>query len=612
MNYFCNPLNVDYRYQFNQDVSPDGSGATGEVMVSREAADPSMIFFQGKYYIFASMTLGVWVSEDMAHWEAKRLPDNLPFYDYAPDVRVIGDYVYLSASKRNEPCNFYRTKNIEEGPYEEIKGTFDFWDPNLFVDDDGRVYFYWGCASMQPIWGVEMDPETMQPKTEKIALLQDDCWNNGYEICGEDHCAPPVNDEELEVKYRAFIEQRGMDPDNLPPGAEAMTQMLKGFISGRPYIEGAWMTKHDGKYYLQYAFAGTQYNIYGDGVYVSDSPLGPFKQAENNPYSYKPGGFIPGAGHGSTMEDQKENLWHTSTMRISVHHSFERRVGVWPAGFDADGELFCNQRYGDWPMRVTGEKQDPWENPEWMLLSRGKKAVASSFEEGKEADKITEENVRTWWRAAEEGSDQWVQLDLGESMDVRAIQVNFADDKIDIPVPGEMTDKMTSRRYIEERNLITRWTLEGSENGEDFFMIEDKSQVNTNLPHDLVVREDGIKVRYLKLTVLATPYDQKACVSGLRVFGKGNGKVPKTPVFTAEREDDKRWMKVSITEPEDNVTGYNILWGHKKDKLYHSYMVFDEMEKEIKGLVASQSYYVRVDAFNENGITEGNVVELQG
>ena len=163
MKYFCNPLNVDYRYQFNQQVMP-GLGE-GAIEVSREAADPSMIYFKGKYYIFASMTLGVWVSEDMANWEAKRLPDNLPFYDYAPDVRVIGDYVYFSASKRGEPCNFYRTKNIEEGPYEEIKGTFDFWDPNLFVDDDGKVYFYWGCANMTPIWGVEMDPETMQPKT---------------------------------------------------------------------------------------------------------------------------------------------------------------------------------------------------------------------------------------------------------------------------------------------------------------------------------------------------------------------------------------------------------------------------------------------------------------
>ena len=103
---------------------------------------------------------------------------------------------------------------------------------------------------------------------------------------------------------------------------------------------------------LQYAFAGTQYNTYGDGVYLSDSPLGPFRLADNNPYSYKPGGLLPGAGHGSTMSDRNGRIWHTATMRISVNHDFERRVGIWPAGLDAEGELFCNQRYGDWPIAV--------------------------------------------------------------------------------------------------------------------------------------------------------------------------------------------------------------------------------------------------------------------
>ena len=51
----CNPLNIEYRYQFNVDPR------TRMRSVNREAADPSLILFQGRYYIFASMTLGVWV-----------------------------------------------------------------------------------------------------------------------------------------------------------------------------------------------------------------------------------------------------------------------------------------------------------------------------------------------------------------------------------------------------------------------------------------------------------------------------------------------------------------------------------------------------------------------
>ena len=106
MNYFCNPVNINYRYQFNEDPNKR------KMQICREAADPSMIYFQGKYYIFASMTLSVWVSEDMTNWESFRLPENLPLYDYAPDVSVIGEYVYFSASKRREICNYYRTKDI--------------------------------------------------------------------------------------------------------------------------------------------------------------------------------------------------------------------------------------------------------------------------------------------------------------------------------------------------------------------------------------------------------------------------------------------------------------------------------------------------------------------
>lgn len=44
----------------------------------------------------------------------------------------------------------------------------------------------------------------------------------------------------------------------------------------KPFIEGAWMTKHNGKYYLQYAAPGTQFNVYGDGVYVGNLLWVPF------------------------------------------------------------------------------------------------------------------------------------------------------------------------------------------------------------------------------------------------------------------------------------------------------------------------------------------------
>ena len=596
MKYLCNPVNINYRYQFNMDPRQHG-----KMQICREAADPSMILFHGRYYIFASMTLGVWVSDDLSTWENHRLPGELPLYDYAPDVRVMGDWVYFCASRREENCDRYRTKDILNGPYEKIQGSFPFWDPNLFVDDDGRVYFYWGCSNITPVWGVELDPNTMQPKGDKRVLVEGHPFEIGYERVGEDNSQFPATEAEIDAAYAAFHRRQGISEDQVP---EQLKPLIRGMFSRKPYIEGAWMDKQNGKYYLQYACPGTQYNTYSDGVYVSSGPLGPFTLADNNPYSYKPGGFLPGAGHGSTMRDRKGNWWHAATMRISMNHDFERRVGIWPAGFDADGELFCNQRYGDWPMAAEG---DPWRSPAWMLLSAGKKATASSFVDGHEPGRATEENVRSWWRAASENRSEWLQIDLGQVFDVHAIQINFADDHIDIPCPGRIVGG-SQARYIEERDLTTQWKLTGSIDGKNWFVIEDKSDAKTDLSHDFILREEGFRARFLRLTDMAVPYGQRPCVSGLRVFGLGQGEKPAVPSFTARRDSDLD-MTISI-EAQENTLGYNILFGNSPEKLYHSYMTFRAGNQRVGALIKGRNYFVRVDAFNENGITEGACVQL--
>ena len=58
----------------------------------------------------------------------------------------------------------------------------------------------------------------------------------------------------------------------------------------------------------------------------------------------------------------------------------------------------------------------------------------------------------------------------------------------------------------------------------------------------------------------------------------------------------------------DHAAGYTVLWGSSREKLYHSAMCFDSKQK-IGALVKGRNYTVRVDAFNENGITEGTVYQ---
>ena len=37
----------------------------------------------------------------------------------------------------------------------------------IFVDDDKRVYLYWGSSNFYPLYGQEIDRQTLQPIGEK-------------------------------------------------------------------------------------------------------------------------------------------------------------------------------------------------------------------------------------------------------------------------------------------------------------------------------------------------------------------------------------------------------------------------------------------------------------
>ena len=590
--YYCNPLNVPYKYQFNKDPR------RSKMAICREAADPTIVLFKGSFYIFASMSLGVYVSKDLASWEYKKLPINLPLYDYAPDVRIRGDYAYFCASSRDHDCYRYRTKDIVNGPYEKMEGKARYWDPNLFFDDDGKVYFYCGCTNVDPIWGTELDPNTLQEKGERKGLIYGDPYTKGFERVGQDNSIFPASEEAIEAKYKAFMKKNKMPAFLIPKKYRAL---IKGMFKDTPYVEGAWMDKFDGRYYLQYATPGTQYNTYCDAVYVSDSPLGGFTLQENNPFSYKPGGFINGAGHGSNLTDLEGSLWHVSSMSISVIHDFERRIGLFKAGIDGDGQLFCNQNFADYPYDIGDLRKDPWSLPKWNLLSYKKKVRASSFDGTNVPENAVDENIKTVWQA-KGNRGEWIEVDLGKELDVRAIQVNFGDGLIEMDPPGKIKGT-TQARYIEERDLYTRYILEGSLDGESFFVIEDKKDAETDLSHDLIVRENGIKARYIRLKIVEVPYGQNPAISGLRIFGKDEAKeLPAIPRYTVKRLSDID-IEVEV-EPQENTTGFNICFGTSEEKLYHSYMTFGNKVR-IGALVKGREYYFRVDSFNEKGIIKG-------
>ena len=572
---YCNPINLPYKFQKYKNRKT----------MHREAADPSIVLYKDKYWLFASMSAGFWVSQDLQSWEYHSSPE-LPATDYAPEIRVVDNAMYFCASRRIKNCPIYRSEDPIEGKWEKISEPFAFWDPNLFQDDDGRVYLYWGCSNATPINGTEMNKKTMRPIGEKVPLINSDTECRGWEINGENN----------------VIRKR--------------KSLLEVLLGNDPFIEGAWMTKHKRKYYLQYSAPGTQHNVYGDGVFVGESPLGPYEYAKHNPFSYKPGGFIQGAGHGSTFEDKYGNLWHASTMRISINHMFERRIGLFPAGFDEDGILFCNTNFADYPTNIPDYNWNPWKDAlrGWMLLSFRKDVKVSSELDNYKKENAVDESIRTFWSAKDNDINPWIEIDLGTESTVNALQINFTeincypDENKNFVYGGNL---LISKRAIDDKAVNHKYIIEGSLDGHHWKTLIDKTTNESDVPHDFIILDNPACIRYVRLTSYLMPYGGNAALSGLRVFGRGNGKKPNITkgiqaVMTSKTSAKLSWEKV------DNAAGYNVKWGISKNKLYSSWLLYEQTELDLNCLNSGVEYYIAIESFNENGITKGEVMKIEG
>lgn len=540
---YCNPLNLNYRFQYADSVS------------YREAADPAMIRYKDKYILFVSHSGGYWYSDDMRKWTYFPVI-TLPIEDYAPDAITINDTVYFTASSAVRKPFYYTTDPFSDN-WKPLNDTLPFavWDPNFFRDDDGSRYLYWGCSNQLPINGVRLNSK-MQAITEPKVLIEHNPDKHGWEVPGE------------------FNE-----------------------LNRNGWNEGAWMTKYNNRYYLQYAAPGTEFKTYADGVYTSDSPLGPFKYESYSPFSYKPGGFAGGAGHSSTFQDKYGNYWHISTMSISVRHMFERRLGLFPAAFDKDGVLRTFTVFGDYPTvlpdhKIDFEKEDLFSG--WMLLSYKKKAEASSSMDGFPVSNAFDEDIRTWWSASTGDTGEWLSVELDEGSTVNAVQVNFADYKSTLK-PGSS-------------DIFYRYRVLASGDGKSWDVIADRSKNTADACHDYVELEKPVKAKFIRIENVWVP-DGKFSLYDLRIFGTRKGKSPaEVSEFTVRRNETDTRKAIVEWAKDDQATGHIVNYGIDANKLYTSVMVYNASSLILTGLNKDVTYYFSVDAFNESGITKGKIV----
>lgn len=535
----CNPLNLSYRFCLDEPSR-------------REAADPTMVMFKDEYYLFASKSGGYFHSTDLISWDLITSAE-LPLEDYAPTVVEMRDSLFFMASA-NAPVKIYKTSKPKTGKWEIAKTDFPIGmiDPDLFLDDDGRLFFYYGCSNSKPLYAVELDPKSFNLIGNPVECFNSNKADYGWEQSGD------YNDQ----------------PEN-------------------PWLEGSWMTKYKDRYYLQYAIPGTQFKSYCDGVYVADKPLGPFKLSPNNPFSSKPEGFIDGAGHSSTFKDRYGNYWHISTLTISQKHMFERRLGLFPTFFDSDGTLYTYTGFGDFPFIMPQKKiSSPDELfSKWMLLSYKKTVAVSSEMPGHTKNLANDEDVRTYWSAQTGNKGEWISIDLGRQCKLNAVQINFAEN--DTKILGR--DPKTYYRYL----------LEYSDDNKSWKSLADKRLNNTDVPHDYIQLSTPVTGRYIRLTNYYMP-DGTFSLADLRIFGNAPGNLPATVEnFSITRnQNDKREVKLKWNKKSGNV-GFNIRYGSQPDKLYHNWQVLGVDTLTIRNLNRLQEYYFTIDAFNETGVTRG-------
>lgn len=534
----ANPLNLSYRFQI-------------EGVCRREAADPVIVLYKDKYYLFASHSSGYWHSKNLKDWEYVKTRHLKTVENWAPAVLVYKNAIYhLSMGDQR----IYRSTNPDADEWEEVEPAVDkYGDPALFQDNDGRVYLYYGCSDSKPIQGIEVDPEKgFKPVGKEADLIPHNAERLGWEVFGDKN---------------EVYDKRGWN-------------------------EAPCITRQGDYYYLQYAAPGTEFTSYCTGVYVSKNPLGPYQCMPGAPFSIKPGGFIAGAGHGHPFKDRYGNDWYVGTMVVAGKDHYERRIAIFPAYYK-DGIAHGITDYTDFPFILPDKKVDFSKvdfSAGMNLLSYGKGMKASSSYPAYGAEKAADENIKTVWSAATGKKGEWLQMDLGQSMKVAAAQICFADEGF-----------QTYRR--DENVPVYQYVIEYSADGEQWKTMVDRSDNAKDQIYELIPLEKSVQARFVRVRNTKDFQIGRFSIADMRLFGKAKGKRPEiVSNLRVKRNEDRRRMAFSW-DKVDAASGYVIRWGTAPGQMGNAVMVH-EHQAEFGFFDRDLSYYVTIEAFGATGVSK--------
>ncbi len=462
---YCNPLPM---------IIGPGGNAAGDVTVIKE---------EGKYYMFCTGG-GAWISDDMVNWTFQRV-ENVPV---APHVVKYNGSFYMCGNdgplfKSDNPLGPYTSLGEWKNTPDVAGGWNEPFDMDIFIDDDNTPYLYYPGRGVSGIYAVQLDPNDLTKFAGKVKHLFKFDSNHIWERYGE-------MNEYTDVAW----------------------------------IEGPWMQKYNGTYYLQYSASGTQWKTYAEGYYTSKSPLGPFTYAPNNPLLRKTEGIVTGPAHGSIVEGPDGNLWQFYTIVLS-NPPGGRRIGMDRVQFDENGnmsiEVTETPQWAPSP-NLTVSKGNSGSIPVTINKIKSMNALSkfSSEQPGRFAAYATDNSNGTCWEPEPGDNSPSLTIELSPATRFDVVQLFNIDAARLMFSSG---DRWSNRSSNSE--FVYKFKVEVSMDGENFITALD--QTKNNISRNTIFEEiSPVKCRFVRLTITDWPRSIPLSIIEFTVFGKPAESLP--------------------------------------------------------------------------------------
>jgi len=479
---YCNPLPM---------ISDGGASASGDVTVIRD---------NGKYYMYCTGG-GAWISDDLLNWTFQRVP-NVPV---APHAFKFNGAFYLCGNdgplfKGTNPLGPFITMGDWKNTPDVAGGWNQPFDMDIFVDDDNLPYLYYPGRGVSGIFAVPLDPNDLTrfagPPRHLFGFNKDHLW----ERYGEMNEYPDV-----------------------------------------AWIEGPWLQKHQGTYYLEYSASGTQWKTYAEGYYTAKNPMGPFTYAPNNPLLRKTEGLVTGTGHGSIVEGPGGQLWQFYTIVLN-NPPGGRRIGMDPVAFDQAGNM--SVRVTDTPQWAPGVVADPAKDgdsgsiPVTINKVRAMNALSkfTSQQPGHDAAYAVDNSSGTWWEPAPDDAQPSLTIDLGPATRFDVVQL-FSVDSVRLlftgggrfggrgAAPAANPIPTAASRTALPPTSAYQYQIEVSTDGNTYTKVLDQS--TNNIVRNTIFAEFlPTTARFVRLTLLNWPRATPLGIIEFTIFGQPAGSLP--------------------------------------------------------------------------------------